>query len=992
MAEFEIQISMSHQVLAFVTDKTEKNSVITQAEVDQFLSKIEKSKQAEAKEHLSKQLIDAGIHDSGSKVYTTTDVIETEKNLIADAIFMAANQKHNLTDQEIQAAIDKKEREASKKSGNKVRMTQEQRDSTFHGMRGGFSIVQGSAGAGKSFSAEVLRIGYQDKGYEVIGAAVAKRAAQSLQDETGIQSVTLAKLIKDLNSGKKTLTDKSIVVMDEAGLVGTKDFATLLFHAKHAGAKVVATGEDKQLGSISSGGALKYLSRPDVVGCARIENIMRQEDPLMRNAVMNLRDGKVKQALMTYQDRGLLNFSETKKEAIDELISAWQDFDSKQVGKNAKQSLIIAHTNADVRAIGERVREIRKNQGKITGDEITVDCAHGENKFQIQVAVGERIRLNKNDESLGVMNGDIGTVTMVKADAEEGFNILIQLDRGDEVSINTLGYSTDGRANISSAYAMTVYSSQGVTVKGDTFVLQTSSMDRANTYVAASRAKNDTHFYVGHDDIKSTGALVKLVSRDDSKKLAIESTQLGESIKMDEAQKREEAGKQYAEQQKQMLSAGSAHNEPLLSVDNAIKSLISGEKPKVMYGSADEEKKASEKRQGVISDQFPFHSADAFYADNKFTVEREALQIEFETSATPENASLYYNQYSELKASYAENMQIALLAEEQIKSIEKEYGQSFADIDRDFTRMKEEQKHLGDYAKESAKEVVNHYTAMHDKAFSQNANTYYQNAHDQKRNNLEATREVGGKQAYYHYDDLVPEVPGKKAMIDNVANVLDSLGAKGIADSLRGISDSENRQMRVAAEKQATHEIVAEHSHKTKHAKTAEDKQWHEAARSLAIHSYNANRYEDAIERGLGTPELKEKLDNAKEKIAMRAIEMSQLDLQRQLTSPSVKAEISKVMGHSAAISQYVKKTEAIDKMKDDVKLGRDLTSQRDHAINQSKLDKRGIELNKEKAIEANAPKKVNPRLAAIREEMLEYEKNEPVKSKTESKTESYSR
>lgn len=991
-----------------ISEMFDKKSAITKSELDKKLQTLDPSLHADIK----KALVNGGIDDDGKKLYTTADIINTETEMISNAKAMASNKAHDLTDAEIAAAISKKEAQAGKKLKQTVTMTDEQKMAIAHGLRGGFSIVQGSAGAGKSFGAEAINIAYTDKGYEVIGAAVAKRAAQNLQDETGIKSVTVASLVNDLNSGKKRLNDQTVIVIDEAGQVGTKQFNALLFHANAAGAKIVATGEDKQLEAIQQGGALRYLSRPDVIGCARIENIVRQNDPLDRNAVMNLRDGKAARAIMHYDQKGLIDFSDNKPQAIDSLINDWQKYEAQNPGK---ESLIIAHRNQDVRLINEKVREIRKAQGVIHGDEIMVNGAHGSHKFDVPVAIGDRLRLNKNDKELDAINGDIGNVFHMERNKEKGgYDLYLKLDRGEEIVINTKSYVNDeGRTMISGANAMTVYSSQGVTVKGDAFVLQTASMDRANTYVAASRAKENTHLYVPSDEISSLKELVKNASRDNSKSLVTETLETEREKMMDEAQKREEAGKKYYEQQQQMAKERSAHNEPLMTAEKAAEALKNGEKPKVVFGNKEDENKAREHRQDVINEHYPFHSGNAFYSDAKFTSAREQLQDNLEQNATPEDVHKYINQYHELKSAYKEEMQIAITAEMQINEIQEKYGQKIGDLHNQYSERAEYLKQANPEAEKGFKEVADHYKAMFDKEHFAKAKENFQADYNDRKEYLEQRREVGGMRGYSVEGVVQPDVAGKTSAKDHLANFLEAVGASNMADNMRGITQAEKDQMALKAETKAVNDKVDQLSEKIKYAKTDDDKQWLTAARSMTIHAYNARRYEDAINSGDTSPKTQKALEHAQKRMGERANEMGQIDMKRMYENDAAKERVSKVYKSAALVNHYTSEASKQNSLAPDVQRGVQAEKLRDQALeraetfkdgyksagfeakriveNQSKADMKSEQVKQTLKGEGPAPSHNsanNRRFDAIRESM-QREEAKPAKQhqKTEERT-----
>src|SRR5258708_30284203 len=125
----------------------------------------------------------------------------------------------------------------------------------------GVEVVIGRAGTGKTYALEAARAAWQQQGVGVIGCALAARAALELQAGAGIPSVTIDRLLLDLGRAETTLAPDTVIVVDEAGMVGTRKLAQLLDHTRQAGAKAVLIGDNRQLPEIAAGGAFTALAR-----------------------------------------------------------------------------------------------------------------------------------------------------------------------------------------------------------------------------------------------------------------------------------------------------------------------------------------------------------------------------------------------------------------------------------------------------------------------------------------------------------------------------------------------------------------------------------------------------------------------------------------------------------------------------------------------------------------------------------------------------------
>lgn len=97
------------------------------------------------------------------------------------------------------------------------------------------------------------------------------------------------------------LENSSVVVVDEAGMVGTRQLDTLLDHAERAGAKVVLIGDDKQLPEIAAGGAFRALK--EQLPSIELTEVRRQKHSWERDALELLRSGQAAEAVEVYGER-----------------------------------------------------------------------------------------------------------------------------------------------------------------------------------------------------------------------------------------------------------------------------------------------------------------------------------------------------------------------------------------------------------------------------------------------------------------------------------------------------------------------------------------------------------------------------------------------------------------------------------------------------------------------------------------------------------------
>jgi Ti-type conjugative transfer relaxase TraA len=343
------------------------------------------------------------------------------------------------------------------------------------------AVVVGKAGTGKTFALDVARQAWQEDGYRVIGAALARRAAEELEHGAGIESTTIAALLLDLRRDPAALLDaRTVLVVDEAGMAGTRQLAELLDHADRAHAKVVLVGDHRQLPEIEAGGAFRGLvARGHAIA---LEENRRQEQPWEREALDLLREGRAGEALDAYHQHGRVHTAQTAADVRGQLVADW--WTSHERGEPA---VMLAIRRSDVADLNQRARGLMLAAGALSGPELAVD----HRVFR----VGDEVVCLKNDRRLGVANGTRGTVTGLDTDAPT--LTLIRPD-GRELTLPAR-YLDDrtqrGGPTVDHGYALTAHKAQGMTT-GTAFVLGSSELYREAGYVALSRGRRENHLYL----------------------------------------------------------------------------------------------------------------------------------------------------------------------------------------------------------------------------------------------------------------------------------------------------------------------------------------------------------------------------------------------------------------------------------------------------------------------------------------------------------------
>jgi DNA invertase Pin-like site-specific DNA recombinase/uncharacterized protein with PIN domain len=289
-----------------------------------------------------------------------------------------------------------------------IRLSAEQIEAVVAACGGNaITIIEGAPGSGKTTTLSQIVSAHMeiatsppgrrlDRGpLRCIATATAWRIASSLATDLGIESRATASWIAMLKAGHQVFDERTLLIVDEAGLLSSRDMHMLLSAVSKAGAKAVLVGDRRQLQPIGGPG-LDLVSR--AVEAARVENIVRQREAWARDAITAFGKGHAAGGLAAFADRGLLMEAQGAKAAI----AATLDAADEARGHNPTGSLLIlAKSNAAVAAISRVARERRKAAELITGDEVTFTAATPSgHATQIALAAGDKIRfLVRNDEA-----------------------------------------------------------------------------------------------------------------------------------------------------------------------------------------------------------------------------------------------------------------------------------------------------------------------------------------------------------------------------------------------------------------------------------------------------------------------------------------------------------------------------------------------------------------------------------------------------------------
>jgi conjugative relaxase-like TrwC/TraI family protein len=366
----------------------------------------------------------------------------------------------------------------------------------------GVALLTGYAGSGKTTISQVVKRSFEEEGYTLIGVAISNSAAKTLQEESGIESTSVAKTLSMLSKGKLTLTDKHVMMVDEAGMLDTRNTARLMDYAESAGAKVILQGDSRQLQSIESGSGFTLAKAS--IGAEKLTEIRRQETEDMRaNALsfydLNDKDGPKSRAEQVAKGKRIMENLEPDTNAHDTHTAASKhlvgDYMSDPLPMDKK--LIIAHTREDVADLTSLIREQLRGQGAL-GNDFSMKCKSGKIFEERSFAEGDRIRFKARDMALGVINGTEGVVREIKRNRhDDGIDFKVETD-GQMISFSSHEFNA-----IDHNYAVTVHASQGQG-KANVYHLYNAGMaDNQSLLVGYTRAKANYRLYGQVDDLES---------------------------------------------------------------------------------------------------------------------------------------------------------------------------------------------------------------------------------------------------------------------------------------------------------------------------------------------------------------------------------------------------------------------------------------------------------------------------------------------------------
>jgi hypothetical protein len=352
----------------------------------------------------------------------------------------------------------------------------------------GVALVVGRAGTGKTFALGIARHAWQLEGYRLLATAPTGIATVSLEAEGFEEVATVDRLLADLDRRGEQLDGRTVLVVDEAGMAGSRKLARLLDHAQQAEAKVVLVGDERQLAAIDAGGGFRALRLR--LGASELTENRRQQQAWEREALELVRGGLVEEAVAAYREHDRVVAADSKPAATLALLSDWWAAYQDSERDPTQDVLLLAYRRGEVDRLNSACQQLLSTRGRLGQERLQVE--------DLQLAVGDRVVCGRNAISqLGVANGTRGSITALDPEAR---SLTIRVNAKDPREVTLPAWYLDGRQRgernrrVDLAYATSGHRAQGLT-RWRALVRLTGSEDANWLYVQLSRARQDTRLY-----------------------------------------------------------------------------------------------------------------------------------------------------------------------------------------------------------------------------------------------------------------------------------------------------------------------------------------------------------------------------------------------------------------------------------------------------------------------------------------------------------------
>jgi len=364
-------------------------------------------------------------------------------------------------------------------------------------------ILRGRAGVVKSHVLGQVALIARASNINVIGLAPTHKAKEALRASGFEHTDTIKGMLFKLANGRFSLPKNSLLVVDEAGMIGNDDYQELLRVAATRKCNVILSGDERQLASVQRGGMFEIFA--GIYGSSTILDIKRQQALWGKSVAMAFSKGDVGSGIAILTEANRINRQATNIFSMEALLADWH-----KSSELAGDRLILAVKNKDVAALNHGARQYLKADGKLTGLEIEVSGNH--------YMRGDSILIQKTNKELGVVNGDLAEILEVTKDRfvismQNTENVRNADNSNNSDNTKIIEFNPSEYQGFRHGYATTVFKSQGASIK-DVYVFHDGFAGLRNSYVALSRHISELKLYVNSSTTPSLEALIKQLSYD----------------------------------------------------------------------------------------------------------------------------------------------------------------------------------------------------------------------------------------------------------------------------------------------------------------------------------------------------------------------------------------------------------------------------------------------------------------------------------------------
>lgn len=299
-----------------------------QKKLHQYVDDAHLFQRLEAKLKNSKELIllrlenvrNSSGHIEDQAIYTTRTMLKTERSLAVTAEELGKSSTHGVNRESTDKAISKANEDLKIHGG----LSQDQIKAIHHLVNEGqLKCVVGIAGAGKTTALGVCQDIWKAEGYSVYGLAPTGKAAQNLElsalEANSIPSTTLHKFLKAFEESRSRYNPKSVLILDEAGMVDVERFEKLLSAVKKLGVKLIMVGDGAQLQPVEAGPAFRLIT--ERLGKSEINTVVRQKEDWQKEATILFGKQKTIDAIKKYAEKGYVHIVQEKLPSIEEVLA-----------------------------------------------------------------------------------------------------------------------------------------------------------------------------------------------------------------------------------------------------------------------------------------------------------------------------------------------------------------------------------------------------------------------------------------------------------------------------------------------------------------------------------------------------------------------------------------------------------------------------------------------------------------------------------------------